>query len=157
MQQSYGHPPPQSPWGPQQPPQPPPHGHYPPPHPHAGHPGGHAPYGGQPGAYGAQGPYSPYGHAIPTTADPRVKSLNDRANTWLIVSLVGFWFGFWLITGPLAWVFAGRVREEFRRLGLQPSGTATAAWIVGIGSTVLAAFTVVTLMFLFATVVAMFS
>ncbi|MBV1857013.1 MAG: hypothetical protein KUG77_01285, partial [Nannocystaceae bacterium] len=27
-------------------------------------------------------------------ADPRVKELDDQSNTWLIVSIVGFWLGF---------------------------------------------------------------
>lgn len=83
--------------------------------------------------------------------DPRVKMLADKSNQWLLVGLIGFWLGFSFITGPLAWLGGSRVRQEYRQLGMQPSGTATAAWVIGIvstGLTVLAVLLVIS-MFLF--------
>ena len=72
--------------------------------------------------------------------DPRVKDLNDQSTTWLIVAIAGFWLGFGWVTGPLAWVKASRIRNQYRQMGMAPSGNATGAYIVGIISTVLFAF-----------------
>lgn len=69
--------------------------------------------------------------------DPRIKDLNDQSTTWLIVGLAGFWLGVGFITGPLAWIKGGRLRANYRSMGLPPSGNATGAWIVGIVSTAL--------------------
>lgn len=70
-------------------------------------------------------------------ADPRVKELNDQSTTWLIVAIAGFWFGFGFVTGPLAWLKANSIRQNYRSMGLQPSGTSTAAKIIGMVSALL--------------------
>lgn len=67
--------------------------------------------------------------------DPRVKELNDQSNTWLIVAIVGFWLSLGFVTGPLAWMKANGIRRNYRAMGMQPSGTSTAAMIVGMVST----------------------
>lgn len=67
--------------------------------------------------------------------DPRVKELNDQSNTWLIVAIAGFWLGFGFVTGPLAWMKASGIRNNYRSMGMQPSGTSTAAYIIGLVST----------------------
>lgn len=133
-------PPPSSHWGPAAA-----QGHAP----HYGAPGAHH---GQHGAYGAYGhPHAAYGYSV--TSDPRLKSLADRSTTWLIVAIAGFWLGFWLITGPLCWIMAGRVRREYRALGLAPSGNATGAWIIGIVSSVFSILALVAVMGIIAAIV----
>jgi hypothetical protein len=85
--------------------------------------------------------------------DPRVRDLNDQSTTWLIVALAGFWLGFGFITGPLSWIKGGRLRAEYRSLGVQPSGSSTGAWIIGIVCTALYALillSVLSCVFLFA-------
>ncbi|MEM6296882.1 MAG: hypothetical protein AAGA54_36800 [Myxococcota bacterium] len=140
-----------------------PHGH---PHQHPPHAPGHAPghpQGPAPGGYAAPPPgYGPPpgpGHAPPPPAgayvppqnygpppgaygaaapmDPRVKELNDQSNTWLIVSIVGFWVGVGFITGPLSWLKANAIRRNYRTMGMQPSGTSTAAMIIGMVSSLI--------------------
>jgi len=63
--------------------------------------------------------------------DPRVKELNDQSNTWLIVAIAGFWVGVGFVTGPLAWIKANGIRANYRSMGMQPSGSSTAAMIIG--------------------------
>ena len=85
--------------------------------------------------------------------DPRVRELNDQSNTWLIVSIVGFWLGFGFITGPLSWIKAGRIKSEYRSLGVAASGAATGAYIIGIVCTALyglVLLSVISCVFLFA-------
>lgn len=114
--QPYGHPPQQGHGQPQ-----PGYGQPPPGY-------GQPPHGAQPGAYGPpQGAYP--------AQDPRVKELNDQSNTWLIVSIIGFWVGVGMITGPLCWIKGGRIRANYRSMGMQPSGAATGAWIIGMVAT----------------------
>jgi hypothetical protein len=111
------------------------YGHYGPGHP--GHPhGAYAPPGypphpghGHPG-YGAAYGFAPAVH-------PQLSELNSQSTTWLIVAIAGFWLGFGFISGPLAWVFGGRLRQKYRSLGLPPSSSASAAWGLGIATTVL--------------------
>lgn len=89
--------------------------------------------------------------------DPRVKELNDQSNTWLIVAIAGFWLGFGFITGPLSWIKASGIRRNYRSMGVQPSGTSTAAYLVGMISSlvyVVAVLAVVGFFFLFAGAVA---
>lgn len=74
---------------------------------------------------------------MPPQMDPRVKELNDQSTTWLIVALVGFWLGFGFITGPLCWIKAGRIRDNYRQMGMAPSGAATGAWVIGIVTSIL--------------------
>lgn len=122
----------------------PPHGYpHPPQQPHGPQGGYGAPppggaYGAPPpGAYGAPPPgygAPPPGYGMPM-ADPRIKELNDQSNTWLIVSIVGFWLGFGFITGPLSWIKANGVRANYRSMGMQPSGASTGAMIIGMVST----------------------
>jgi hypothetical protein len=80
--------------------------------------------------------------------DPRVAKLESDANTWLLVGIIGFWVGMSWVSGPLAWVMAGRVRSQYLALGLAPSSTATAAWVIGIISTILTVLTVVAIFML---------
>jgi len=85
--------------------------------------------------------------------DPRVKELNDQSNTWLIVSIVGFWLGFGFVTGPLSWIKANGIRRNYRSMGMQPSGASTGAMIIGMVSSlvyVVAVMAVVGFLFLFA-------
>lgn len=82
---------------------------------------------GQAPGYGAPPPGA---YAAPM-ADPRIKELNDQSNTWLIVAIAGFWLGFGFVTGPLAWMKANNIRRNYRSMGMQPSGTSTAAMIIG--------------------------
>ncbi len=89
--------------------------------------------------------------------DPRVKELNDQSNTWLIVSIVGFWLGVGFVTGPLSWMKANSVRRNYRSMGMQPSGASTGAMIIGMVSTlvyVMAVLAVVMMFTLFAGAVA---
>ncbi len=74
---------------------------------------------------------------MPPQVDPRIKELNDQSMTWLIVAIAGFVTGFGFITGPLAWIKAGRVRANYRQMGMAPDGGATAAWIIGMVTTIM--------------------
>lgn len=69
--------------------------------------------------------------------DPRLHSLGEASTTWLIVAIAGFWLGFGFITGPLVWVKAKAVREGYRALGVEPSGSSTAAYVIGLISSLL--------------------
>jgi ABC-type multidrug transport system permease subunit len=83
---------------------------------------------------------------MPPQQDPRIRDLNDQSTTWLIVAIVGFWLGFGFITGPLAWIKGGRLRAEYRSVGMPPSGSATGAWIIGIVCTALTALVLVSIL-----------
>ena len=82
-------------------------------------------------------------------ADPRVKELGDQSNTWLIVSIVGFWLGFGFVTGPLSWMKANSIRRNYRSMGMQPSGTSTAAMIIGMVSSLVYVFAVLAVVMVF--------
>lgn len=128
-------PPPGQPYGPPGPPGPPgPHGH-------AG------PYG-QPGPSPYQGP-SPYGYG--PGAQPPVsptKHLDDQSLIWLVVAGAGFFFGLIFVTGPLAWYFGAKLRNQYRLMGFAPNGAATAAMIAGIVETALVLLVVIPVMIL---------
>lgn len=88
--------------------------------------------------YGA-GPNVPGPQAVPGYDPQRareVEELENQALIWLIVGGGGFFFGFGWITGPLAWIFGARLKKQFQEMG-EDSGTATAAWVVGIVSTLI--------------------
>ncbi len=86
-----------------------------------------------------QPPYAspPPGHPPGYAPPPSTKDLDDQSLIWLIVACAGFFFGLGWVTGPLGWIFGSRLRNAYRTRGLEPEGTATAAWIVGIVSTAL--------------------
>lgn len=67
------------------------------------------------------------------------EKLEKDAMTWLIVGAVGFMLGFGLITGPLGWWQGGKVCNQYRAMGMEPSGTANAAKWIGIIVTALCA------------------
>ena len=144
-QQPYGQPAPQQPYGQQ------PQGFGAPQQqgaipgqPNPGAPGAHSySYGqhqqqGPSQVYGA-GPNVPGPQAVPGYDPQRareVEELENQALIWLIVGGGGFFFGFGWITGPLAWIFGARLKKQFQEIG-EDSGTATAAWVVGIVSTLI--------------------
>jgi hypothetical protein len=103
-------------------------------------PQGYGPQGYGPQGYGPQG-YGPQGH-------PAVNELNSQSTTWLIVAVVGFWFGLGIVSGPLAWIYGGKLRQKFRALGMPPSSSASAAWGIGIATTVLYVFAIISVMFI---------
>lgn len=127
------------------------HPHPPPPGagPHGPPPPGAGPYAGPP-PHGGHGPYGPapaYGPA-PGMQPNLLTDLNNQATVWLIVAVAGFWVGAGWISGPLAWIYGGRLRNRYRMLGLVPSSTATGAWAIGIATTLLMALGIVTALFL---------
>lgn len=75
-----------------------------------------------------------YGQPGPS---PQQRELDAQSQTWLIVAAIGFWVGFGLITGPLAWIYGSKLRNQYRALGLPPSTNATGAFVIGIISTAL--------------------
>ena len=80
--------------------------------------------------YGNAGPQgAPYGAYDQTQIE--LKRLKEQSMIWLVVAIVGFWFGAGIITGPLSWVFGSRLRSQYRSIGHQPSGAATGAWLIG--------------------------
>ena len=81
--------------------------------------------------------------------DPRVIDLDRQSNTWMIVALVGFFFGVGFVTGPLSWINGGRLRRQYMALGLPPSSPAQTAWIFGIICTALSIMTVIGLLMFF--------
>lgn len=81
--------------------------------------------------------------------DPRVKELNDASNTWLIVSIVGFWLGFGFVTGPLSWMKANGIRSKYRSMGMDPSGASTGAMIIGMVTTLVYVLTILAVIGMF--------
>jgi|GEM_PF-1775900 len=134
QQGPYGPPPGQQQWG--QSPQP---GYGPPPQPGYGPP--QPGYGPPPQGYGP--PMQPGAQT-----DPRVAALDSESNTWLIVALVGFCTGFGWITGPLAWIKGGKLKQQYVQMGLPINSSATGAWIVGLVSTVLMLMSIVAFVFM---------
>ncbi len=76
-------------------------------------------------------------------ADARVTKLNSDSQTWMIVALVGFFFGFGWITGPLTWYMGSKLRKDYAALGLPASSNAEIAYWAGIVVTGLMVFGVV--------------
>jgi len=74
--------------------------------------------------------------------EPEIAQIENDALLWLIVGGVGFWFGFGWVTGPLAWYFGARARNRYLALGRTPSSQASAAWVVGILSTLITYMTI---------------
>jgi hypothetical protein len=133
VQQQYGNPPP-----PGQPPQygPPPGAPPPGPGPAYGQP--------PPGQYGQPAPG--YGQPAPgygQPVNPALADLDNQAMTWLIVAAAGFFVGVGFVTGPLAWIYGGRLRAKYLSMGLPINQNATIAWVIGIVSTALFALAVV--------------
>ena len=117
---------------------PPQQGYGPPPQP------GYQPgYGPPPGSYVPPAMGMAQGYR-----DPRLASLDNESNTWLIVALVGFFVGFGWITGPLAWIKGGRLKQQYLQLGAPIKSSATGAWIVGLISTILTVMSVVAFVFI---------
>jgi hypothetical protein len=77
------------------------------------------------------------GPAYGQPVNPQVADLDNQSMTWLIVAAAGFFVGASFITGPLAWIFAGKLRQKYLALGLPINQNATIAWIIGIVSSAL--------------------
>ena len=90
----------------------------------------------------------PQGGYVPAPAPN--KDLDDQSLIWLIVGCAGFFFGLGFVTGPLAWIFGSRLRKQYVERSVEPNGMATAAWIVGICTTVVWAMVMVFLAIMFA-------
>ncbi len=119
-------------------------------HPNPNMAGGYPPQGGPTGGQVFSGHVPPsYGHETYTAPqgatnangawtnpvggeDPLVKDAEDNALLWLCVGGGGFWFGLGWITGPIAWYMAGKLRRDLRARGHEPSTMLTAAYVVGI-------------------------
>lgn len=80
--------------------------------------------------------------------DPRIAALDSESSTWLVVALVGFCTGFGWITGPLAWIKGGRLKQQYVQLGAPINSSATGAWIVGLVSTILTVMSIVAFAFI---------
>lgn len=80
--------------------------------------------------------------------DPRIAALDSESSTWLVVALVGFCTGFGWITGPLAWIKGGRLKQQYVQLGAPINSSATGAWIVGLISTILTVMSIVAFVFM---------
>jgi hypothetical protein len=78
----------------------------------------------------------------------QLAELNNQATMWLIVAIAGFWFGAGFVTGPLAWIYGGRLRDKYRALGLAPSSSATGAWGVGIATAIVSWMAILAVVFL---------
>lgn len=59
----------------------------------------------------------------------------DEATVPLIIGIIGV--SLCNLISPVAWVMGHRLREQARRERREPSGTATAAWVLGIVGTIL--------------------
>lgn len=92
---------------------------------------------------------APYARA-PEGFGAAYQELENDSILWLIVGAVGFWFGLGWLTGPLAWYFASQVRSRYAALGRPASGKATAAWIIGIMTTLITYLAVVAVIMFFA-------
>lgn len=72
-------------------------------------------------------------------------ALDSRSTFWFLVTVAGSFLGFFLVFGPLGWVFGGRLRRDYKALGMRPRAAATATWLIGILMTITG---VVTLLFM---------
>lgn len=61
---------------------------------------------------------------------------------------MGFCTGFGWITGPLAWIKGGRLKQQYVQLGAPINSSATGAWIVGLVSTILTVMSIVAFAFI---------
>ncbi|MEX1367555.1 MAG: hypothetical protein AB1Z98_30785 [Nannocystaceae bacterium] len=71
-------------------------------------------------------------------------ALDSRSTFWFLVTVVGSFLGFFLVFGPLGWVFGRGLRRDYKALGVRPRAAATATWLIGILMTISG---VVTLLF----------
>lgn len=78
-----------------------------------------------------------------------VADLDNQAMTWLIVAAAGFFIGFGFVTGPIAWVMAGKLRRKYQSMGLPVSQNATIAWILGIASSAIYILAFISVMMIF--------
>jgi hypothetical protein len=85
-----------------------------------------------PNAYG-QGAYAPNGFDM--ARETQLREMQQNGLMWLLVGAVGFFFGFGWVTGPLSWYFGGKLRKDYKQMGVEPTGEATGAWVVGIVTT----------------------
>ena len=69
-------------------------------------------------------------------------TLDSRSTFWFLVTVAGSFLGFFLVFGPLGWVFGGRLRRDYGALGVRPRPAATATWLIGILMTITGAVTV---------------
>jgi len=69
--------------------------------------------------------------------ETQLREMQQNGLMWLLVGVVGFFFGFGWITGPLSWYFGGKLRKDYKQMGAEPTNEATGAWIVGIVTTVI--------------------
>ncbi len=110
---------------------------YPPPPPASGSTAGpNVPYGAP------QGFGPPPGYGQPMGYDPRLAraaQLAESARNWLIICAIGWFVGFVMITGPLAWYQATEIGKEFGTLGLEPPSDVRNLRLLGIISTIFVA------------------
>ncbi len=100
-----------------------------------------SPHGQYPGGYGqpAQGYGQPGWTPPPAPRTPLHKKLDDAATLWFVVACIGWLIGLFFITGPLAWWQGARIQAEYRANGLEPTGIAKAALIIGVVSSIMGA------------------
>ncbi len=112
---------------------------YPPPPPASGSTAGpNVPYGA-PQGFGPPPGYGPQGYGPPPGYDPRVAraaQLAESARNWLIICAIGWFVGFVMITGPLAWYQANQIGQEFGTLGMEPPSDVKNLRLLGIISTI---------------------
>lgn len=87
---------------------------------------------GQPNAYG-QAAYAPNGFDM--ARETQLREMQQNGLMWLLAGVIGFFFGFGWISGPLAWYFGGKLRKDYKAMGVEPTNEATGAWVVGIVTT----------------------
>ena len=98
--------------------------------------------------YGQQGYQQPgygqpnYGHHAPAPAygNPALDALNQKALVWMIVGIGGLMAGFGMVTGPLCWVMGSKLKKEYMGMGAPVHGYATAAYWIGVATSVLMIF-----------------
>ncbi|GAC1351842.1 MAG: hypothetical protein NVS3B20_08620 [Polyangiales bacterium] len=80
------------------------------------------PYSAHPAAYGA--PPDAYGAAVvgPPSASASLPRPHPRAQTALVLGLLGWFFGLWLVCSIPAWVLGARALREIRANPRQYSG-----------------------------------
>ena len=81
----------------------------------------------------------------PSSRPAPLNTLDSRSTFWFLVTIAGSFLGFFLVFGPLGWVFGGRLRRDYKALGVRPKAAATAARLIGILMTITGA---VTLLFM---------
>lgn len=58
-------------------------------------------------------------------------ALDSRSTFWFLVTVVGSFLGFFLVFGPLGWIFGRGLRRDYKALGVRPRAAATATWLIG--------------------------